>query len=133
MAKENTKKYCEKKKQQCAKVDINNNILEIYESYHDAARKNGFDGEQSASMVREICKGQASSYKGVLFFRDLDENNQIIKRPFKPYKNKKQLIGIKIDNPSEEVYFNSISEAAKILNSDRRSIGLCLQGSDRHS
>lgn len=126
MAKENTKKCCEKRKQRCAKIDINNNILETYESYHDAARKNGFEGEQNASMIRNICKGKNSSYKGMLFFRDLDENNQIIERPFKSYKNKKQIIGIKIDNPIEEIYFNSISEAALFLNSDRRSIGLCL-------
>ena len=40
---ENCKRYNEKIQQKCAKVDEQNNILEIYNSYHEAAEKNGYN------------------------------------------------------------------------------------------
>ena len=43
-----------------------NNIIEIYSSYHEAARKNNLDGDSSASKVRAICKGKNSSIKDEL-------------------------------------------------------------------
>lgn len=128
---ENRQKYIKKISQKCAKIDTNNNILEIYSSYHDAARKNTPDGDNYATTIRDICKGKISSYKG-LIFRDLDENNIIIYQPFKPYKGRKAIVGIHIQT-GEEIYFNSISEAAEQLNSDRRSIQQCISGSDRYS
>ena len=56
---ENFSKHILKISQPCAKVDVNNNILEIYSSYHDAARKNGLD-ENNASIIRNICKGKVN-------------------------------------------------------------------------
>ena len=53
--------------------------------------------------------------------------------PFKSYKARKPLVGINIENPEEERYFESISAAAKELSSDRTSIEQCIQGSTRYS
>ena len=131
VAKTNLTNYIEKNKQKCAKIDKNNNILEIYESYHDAALKNNLD-YNTASNIRNICKGKTSSIKDELIFRDLDENNQIIFQPFKPYKGKKAIIVINL-NDLHEIYFDSISEAAELLNTDRWSITQCIQGKKRYS
>ena len=45
IASENTKKYLNRVQKKCALVDENNNILTIYESYHAAARAQGWDGD----------------------------------------------------------------------------------------
>lgn len=125
--------YIEKHRQKCAKIDSQNNILEVYNSYHEAAEKNGYNRDDYASAVRDVCKGKRSSCFNQICFRDLDEFNQIIKIPFKNYKARKPLVGINIENPEEERYFESISAAAKELSSDRTSIEQCIQGSTRHS
>lgn len=93
-------------------MDAQENIIEVYESYHDAARKNGFDGDARATAIRDVCKGKESSVSGCIY-RDLDENGQVISKPVKPYKNKKTIVGIKIDNPTEMKFFDSISETAR--------------------
>ena len=129
---ENLKKYLDKTKQKCAKVDINENILEIYESYHDAARKNGMDGDTRATSIRDVCKGRDSSLLGNIY-RDLDENRKVISKPLKSYKNKKAIVGIKIDNPTEMIFFESVSEAARQLPADRGSLGKCISGSTKYS
>ena len=130
---ENCQKRIEKISCKCAKVDKNNQILEIYNSYHEAARKNNLDGDTYASKVRAVCKGINSSINDKLFFRDLDSNGRIIEIPFKPYKNRKTLIGIDINNPENIRYFSSILAAAQELQTERRSIQHCIQGSDRYS
>ena len=130
---ENCKKYISKISCKCAKVDKNNNIIEIYSSYHEAARKNNLDGDSSASKVRAVCKGEHSSIKDELIFRDLTEDGKIIEKPFKSYKNRKTLIGININNPDNVIYFPSITAAAQELHIERKSIQQCIQGSDRYS
>ena len=130
---ENCQKHIEKISCKCAKINKDNQILEVYSSYHDAARKNGFDGDVSASGIRAICKGTVSSINNELFFRDLDKNGQIIEVPFKPYRSQKTLIGININNPEDIRYFSSISAAAQELHTDRKSIQQCIQGHDRYS
>ena len=95
-------------------------------------KKNGLNGENYATKIRNVCKGKTSSFQNDLIFRDLDENNKIIEQPFKYYNGKKPLIGINLDT-EEEVYFSSISEAASILNIDRQSIGKCIQGNNRYT
>ena len=130
---ENCQKHIQKISQKCAKIDKNNNILEIYKSYHEAAKKNGYDEENSASLVRRVCKGEISSCFEGTYFRDLDKNNQIIHKEIKNRKGKKPLIGINIENPEEERFFESISAAATELQSDRTSIEKCIQGSTRYS
>lgn len=118
-----------KKGTSCALVDKNEKILECYESYHEAARKNNLVGLET--HLRLVCKGLNSSIHNLLF-RDLDENQQVISKPLLPYKGKKPLIGINVDT-EEERYFESISAAARELNSDRTSIEQCIQGSSRYS
>ena len=130
---ENVQKYIEKVSCKCAKVDIYENILETYSSYHDAARKNNRDGDYEATKVRQVCKNEISSCFDGLIFRDLDENGKVISKPVKNRHGKKSIVGIKIDNPSEEIYFPSISEAARELDTDRQSLSLCISGSDKYS
>lgn len=131
-AKENLKKYLELIKCKCAKINMDGKILEYYDSYHDAARKNGFNSEQNATKIRQVCKGITSSYNS-LIFRDLDKNGNIINVPLKNYYGRKTLIAINVDNPMEEKFFKSISDAAKQLNTDRGSISKCIQGNKRYT
>lgn len=130
---ENCQKYIQRISQKCAKVDSNENIIEIYNSYHEAARKNNYDGDNYASLVRRVCKGEISSCFNETYFRDLNENNEVIHYEIKRRKGRKPLVGINVENPEEERYFESISAAAKELNSDRTSIEKCIQGSTRYS
>lgn len=126
--------YIKKISQKCAKVDKKENILEIYSSYHEAAKKNSKnENYDEATRVRQVCKGKASScFEGKLF-RDLDENGQIIHQDIKSYKGKKKIIAINASSPDEEIYFDSILQASKLLPSDRGSISKCLQGNTRYS
>lgn len=129
---ENANKHTKQISQKCAKIDKNNNILEQYESYHDAARKNGYDGEYRASSIRQVCKGEVSSLNGN-YFRDLDDNGNIIELPFKSYKARKRIICISLDNPNEIQYYNSILEASEILGLNRQSLSKHIAGSARYS
>lgn len=131
IAKENLQKHLETISQACALVDKNNNILETYISYAEAARIHTGQ-ENCTSAIANVCKGITSSYKG-LYFRNLLADGTIEKIPFKSYKNKKNIIGINIENPIEEKYFNSISEAAENMKTDRWSIIQCIQGVKRYS
>lgn len=130
---ENYQKHIQKISCKCAKVDINENIIEIYNSYHDAARKNGRDGDNEATKVRLVCKGDRTSCFNGLYFRDLDENEKVISKPMRHSYGKKAIIGININNPEEEVYFDSISAAAEAMKTDRQSLSKCIQGIDRYS
>ena len=68
-----------------------------------------------------------------MYFRDLDDNNMVISRPIKNRHGKKHIIGINIENPDDKLYFDSISEAAKEMKTDRTSLGLCIQGNQKYS
>ena len=128
---ENHQKHILKISQKCAKVDIYNNIIEIYKSYHDAAKRNGYDGDSRATSIREVCKGYTSSLNGE-YFRDLDNEGKIIPIPFKNSHGKKSLIAISIDS-QDELYFESVTQAAEKLNTDRSSISKCISGSQRYT
>lgn len=129
---ENLKKHLEKVKKRCAKVDKNENILEIYESYHDAARKNGLDGDDRASAIRNVCKGYESSCLGNIY-RDLDDNGKVISKPIKNHKGKKNLIAISVEDPNNILFFESVSQAAKEMNTDRGSISKCISGDTKYT
>lgn len=116
--------------QKCALVDINENILEVYPSYQEASRQNGY--ENSASKIREICLGKRSSINGKIF-RQLDNNNQVIHQPILPYKNRKKIIGIDPTINQQNIIFNSILEASNTLHINRQSIQKCLKGNSRYS
>jgi len=133
LGKENLSKTSNK--QACAKVDSKENIIEIYPSYHEAARQNynsETNGDQEATKIRLVCKGKLSSYHGDIF-RDLDENKQIISKPIKNYKNKTHLIAVNVENPMDILYFDSIKEAAEVLHSDRGSISKSVRGDNRYN
>lgn len=120
----------EKRSQKCAKVDLNENILEIYSSYQDAGRRNGYNN--GASTIRNVCKGKISSINGE-YFRDLDENNQVIHQDIKSYKNRKPIVGILLSDSTITVYAESILQASQIFKIDRSSIQKCLDGSNRYT
>ena len=119
-----------KRSQPCAWVDIDQNIIEKYSSYQEAGRKQGY--ENRASAIRDVCKGKESSVNGKIF-RDINEEGQVVKLKTSPYKNRKSIVCIPLDNPNEKIYFHSISEAANILKADRQSIRKCISGNQRYS
>ena len=126
------KQLMEKISQKCAKVDENENIIETYSSYQEAARLNNMIN--SANHIRLVCKGEQHSINGNLFFRDLDKNGNVISiNHQKNYKNKKSLVGIPLENPSLLVYYSSVSQAAQILETGRDQIQQCIKGSSRYS
>lgn len=152
LARENCQEYCNKNKQPCAKVDIDENVLEIYESYHDAAERNGYDRNVHASQIRKVCKGIRTSCFDGLYFRDLDDNGNIVSIPEQIEKAKNKLIisqinknkvvtnnrpiyGINLET-GEEYFFVSVIDAAREIANNknvRSSIHSCLAGKQRHS
>lgn len=128
----NSQEHIKKSSKKCAKVDEKEKIIATYKSYHDAARQNGYDGDNYASNIRKVCKGKISSLNG-MFFRDLDENDNIIHIDFKKYKGKKRILGINVNSPDEEIYFESVTSAASFLKTDRGSISKCIKGNKRYS
>lgn len=125
------KKILEERSQKCALVDLDETILEVYPSYNEASRKN-FNTSDYATKIRKICLGQSSSINN-LIFRMLDENNQVVSQPILSYKNRKSIIGIDPTIAQQNIYFNSILEAAQSLKVDRSSIQKCLKGEERYS
>lgn len=132
IANENIQRHIQKISQKCAKVDINENIIEIYPSYHEAARKNNMDGDYRATSIMKVCKGEIGSVHN-LYFRDLDENGNIISYPIKKPYGKKSVICIPVEDDKHELFFESISEASKQLSTDRQSIGKCIKGDTKYS
>ena len=118
---ENTQKHIKEISKKCALVNEKNEILEIYDSLHDAAEKQGWDRD-----------GKAHSCNG-LIFRYLDDNNEVIIPKMKTRKRKTAICGIKKDNPEDIVYYESISEASRVEKINRQSIGKCIAGSSRYS
>lgn len=128
---ENLQKHIKNISQPCAWVDKYNNIIETYASYAEAARVHT-NKENSTCVISNVCQGKASSYKGK-FFRDIDKNGDIKEIPFKNYKSKKSIVGINVENPIDELYFDSISMAAKEMDTDRGSLAKCIAGNQRYS
>lgn len=50
----------------CALIDNNDNIIEVFDSYHDAARKL-FNNNNSATKICAVCNGKAKTYKKMKF------------------------------------------------------------------
>lgn len=132
IAKENLDKYMIKISQKCALVDNNNEIIKIYDSYHAAARDQGWDGDKRASSVKKICDGLAHDING-LIFRKIDENNEIIIPEQKTRKRKTAICGISVFDENDIVYYESVSEAARSENASRQSISKCINGNTRYS
>ena len=131
IAQENLQKHLENISQPCAWIDKYNNIIETYVSYAEAARVHT-GKENNTSAISSVCQGRTSSYKNK-FFRNIGKDGSIEEIPFKQYKAKKSIIGINVENPLEEVYFDSISAAARAMDTDRRSLGKCTSGDRRYS
>lgn len=128
---ENLEKIIEKQSQKCAKVDMNNNIIEIYKSYHDAAQKNGYDRDKSASMIRRICKGEIRSLYGMIF-KDIDENGKVIDVVYKTRPRRQQVYSLNVLT-LEEKYYESILAASQETGLERARIQKCISGSQKFS
>lgn len=115
----------------CALVDKNNNVIQSFVSYHDASLQI-FNEDTKFSNIRRVCKGESQSLLGYVF-RDLDENGVAIVPLNKTRKRKTAIYGISIDDETDIVYYESISEAAKQEKIDRSSISKCLAGSTKYS
>ena len=117
--------------QKCALVDTQENILEKYSSYHEAARKNGQPEDKDwASNIRLVCKGENSSFQGKIF-RDLDKDEKVISKPLLRPRGKKSIVGINVEDYSES-YYESISEASRQEKIPRKSLTECIKGNDRY-
>lgn len=68
-----------------------------------------------------------------LIFRCLDNNDNVIVPIQKTRKRRVAIYGINKNNPEDIVYYNSISEAARIEHIERSSLQKCLNGSTRYS
>ena len=132
IANENLQKYLTEVSKQCALVNSKNEILEIYPSYHAAARAQGWDGDDRASTIKRICEGKARECNG-LIFRLLDSEGNIIIPIFQTRKRRTKVYGISIDDPTDIIYYDSISEAARCEKTDRCSISKCINGSTKYS
>ena len=114
----------------CALVDSNMNILQIYNSLHEACRINFNINE--ASMIREVCLGKIYSLHNKLF-RFIDDNDQIIIVENNTRKRRQGICGFSIYNINDVVYYDSILEASQIEKIERRSLQKCLNGETRYS
>ena len=63
----------------------------------------------------------------------VNQNNHVIIPILQTQKRRIKVIGINKNDPTDIVYYNSISEAARCENLDRNSISLCMRGSTRYS
>lgn len=95
----------------CALVDKNNEILEVFSSYHEASLK-VFGVNNKFSSIRRVCKGSRNAVLGNVF-RDLDENGNVILHETKTNPRYTSIYGININNESDVVYYKSISEASR--------------------
>lgn len=123
-------KQIEKNGKKCALVDKDNNILQIFSSYHEAARS--ILKMNEASCIRRVCNGDAKSYNNYIF-RNLDKNNQVILPKKQPRALKSKICGIYVFDKNKRKYYESISEAAKEEKIERRSIQRCIAGEKRFS
>lgn len=129
---DNLKRKCDiEKSQPCAKVTFSGDIIEKYESYQDAFRKN--KGQITATTIKNICLGKASPYNNTILFQRIDKNTGEIIWSIKKenFKNKKHIVSISIWDLSDRIYYDSISELSKETGIDRKRIGDCISGSKR--
>lgn len=115
----------------CALVDENNNIIELYESLQDASRKNS--RPNSASNVKKVCEGENRTTFNGKIFRYVDEFNNIIVPEIQTRKLKLAIQGVNVNDSSDVVVYESISEAARQENVSRSSLHKCLKGISRYS
>lgn len=115
----------------CALVDKENNIIELYESLNDAARKN--NGDNSASNIKKVCEGIYNTTFGGKIFRYVDDSNVVIVPEIKTRKRKLPIRGVSIINPNDVVVYESVSEAARKENIERSSLHKHLKGNTRYS
>ena len=79
-----------------------------------------------------VCNGSLFSINGKIF-RDLDEKNQPIIPVQKTRKRKTPIYGVLINDKTDIVYYESVSEAARHQNCSRQSISKCINGSTKYT
>lgn len=123
------RKMIERTGRVCAEIDENENIVEIFESLHDAARKRDLVGHESS--IKQVCEGKMRKINGMIFRYIL--NNEIVEPVFLTRERYKQICGISIFDKNDIVYYQSISEAARKENIIRSSISKCIAGEERYT
>lgn len=131
IARENCQIHIASISQPCALIDSNTHqIIRKYPSLNAAARDNGLDN--MVSHLNEVCKGELYAIHN-LVFRYLNTNDEIIEPIQKTRKRCTAICGINKDDPTDIVYYNSISEAARLEQIERSSLSKCVNGSSRYS
>lgn len=126
--KDNSLKIDARKK--CAEINGKNEIINIFDSLHDAARKNEYP--EDFSSISAVCRGKEYSSRGKRY-RFLDEKNEIIEPINKTRPLKTRICGINVFDLNDILYFDSVSQAAEELKTDRGSIHHCLRGDSKYS
>lgn len=123
-------KHSSGKKKPVAQYDLDGNFIAVYESELDAERKLGI--KSKASNISRACSGQAymsNGYQWRFVTNNIDYKNNIGKCPKKALYTKINKVA-QCDLETHEIIqvFNSISEASRITNVDRRSISAVCNG-----
>lgn len=66
-------------------------------------------------------------------FRNINEDGEVVVPIFKTNKRKKAVFGIKVNDPEDIVFYDSVSEAARKEGINRGSIGKCISGYGKYS
>ena len=125
------KQMCATKAKRVALVDKQENIIQIFESVHDAAEYSG--NRNSAGNITRICNGESRSINGYIFRWVNDDNKVVIPQIFQTRPRRCEICGINIKNPNEIKYFESVLAASQELKIDRASIQRCLAGNKKYS
>lgn len=114
----------------CALVNEKNEILQTFNSYHDAARK--ILNSDEASGVRQVCDGLRYSYNNFIF-RRVKEDGTLEIPELQTRKRRQQVCGISVFDKNDIVYYDSITQAAEQEKISRSSIQKCIAGNERYT
>lgn len=112
----------------CAKVTPDEEIIEIYYSLREAAKKNNTDGVS----VKKVCEGLAYSNNGLLY-RYLDKDNNIIEISPKYSLRYTPICSINPFDNNDIHYYPSIKAASQELQVTPTLISKCINGDTRYS
>lgn len=111
-------------------VDEQENIIQLFDSLHAAAR---FEGSNNISTtIKQICEGVHHAIHGHIY-RYYKDGKVIVPEQQLSRKRYKSICGISIYNKDDIVFYNSVSEASRQENVARSSLSHCIAGSHRYT